>query len=237
MLAAVTAFVVNVVNKGADRIGGSSGGSVISYSIAPFKTDCGIKSFLPDPIAQKVLSSPGPHRFTSIEDRAGAAPAGKAIVEASIQGASARAITITGISFKVHRHRRPPGATFTQACGGPLTGRAIEVDLDTSPPRIIATNAAPSAFLGEEKEDFHNAPMKVRPITLPWTVSLTDPLQLYLIATTRSCYCGWRAEVRWASGAERGTILMSNHGHDFLVAGDSGVRAYLGGAGEMWHPS
>lgn len=236
VLAALTAFVVNLVNKGTDKIVSASSSAAVSYSSAPLGSECGVETFLPEPIAQRVLSRLVPYRFTTIEDQPGAAPAGKAIVEVSIQGESARAITIIGISFKVHRRPRPPGTTFTEACGGPLTGRAVEVDLDTSPPRIIGTNAAPEAFLGEGKEDFNNEPLKVRPITFPWKVSLTEPLQLYLIATTTSCYCGWQAELRWVSGAQRGTIPISNHGHDYLVAGASGVRVYIGEYGEAWHP-
>lgn len=233
-LAALTAFVVDLVNKGTDRIVPTDSNGAVSSSSAPFRTECGIKTFLPEPIAKQVLSRPGPDRFSTIEDKPGAAPAGKGTVEASILGESDRAITITGISFKVHHMRRSPGATFTRACGGPLTGRAIEVDLDSSPPRILGTNAAPNAFLGEEKEDFGNAPLRVRPIIFPWIVSLRDPLQLYMIATTKSCYCGWQAELKWVSGAQRGTIFISNNGRDYLVAGDSGLRAYLGEPMEAW---
>lgn len=234
-LAAVTAAVVNLVNKGTDKIVSPNGPALVSYSSAPLETACGVVTFLPEPIAHRVLYQLVPQHFTAIENQPGAAPAGAAVVEASIQGGSARAITITRISFKVHRKPRPPGATFTQACGGPLIGRAVEVDLDASPPRIIGTNAVPGAFLGEGREGVNNEPLKIRPITFPWTVSLTEPLQLYLIATTRTCYCGWQAELRWVSGAARGTILISNHGRNYLVAGPNGVQGYLGGAGGTWH--
>jgi glycosyltransferase involved in cell wall biosynthesis len=38
------------------------------------------------------------------------------------------------------------------------------------------------------------------PITFPWTVSLTDPLLLYVVAIAEFCACKWSAEIPWVSG-------------------------------------
>ncbi|HMI80899.1 MAG TPA: hypothetical protein VK480_03840, partial [Solirubrobacterales bacterium] len=69
------------------------------------------------------------------------------------------------------------------------------------------------------------------PIAFPWTVSLTDPLLLYVVASADSCYCIWRAEIPWVSGSERGTIKIDNGGEGFAVVGAEGVPHYTLGAG------
>ena len=65
-----------------------------------------------------------------------------------------------------------------------------------------------------------------RPIRFPWTVSLTDPLLLDVIATTSSCYCVWSAEIPWVSGAHRGTIRIDNHGDGYRLVGTNGLTSY-----------
>src|SRR5882762_11635802 len=77
-LAAVTAFVVNLVNKGADKIVFANGGAAVSYSSSPLRSECGVETFLPEPIAQRALSQLVPYHFATIEEQPGAAPAGKA---------------------------------------------------------------------------------------------------------------------------------------------------------------
>lgn len=66
-----------------------------------------------------------------------------------------------------------------------------------------------------------------RPVRFPWTVSLTDPLLLDIIATTESCYCEWNAEIPWVSGAERGTIVIDNDGDGYRVSAEAGLDSYV----------
>jgi hypothetical protein len=213
-----------------DTKGVGTSTSLVSYSSAPVRSECGLPTFLPQPIVKQVLSRLGPSSWRTIEDQPGAAPAGQTTVEASIQGESARVITITGISFKVHRMKRPKGAIVDEACGGPLEGRSVVVALDSSPPKILGTNSNRHGWLAPPGENASVLTLQVsnrpRPITFPWTVSVTDPLQLYLFAMAKSCYCGWQAEIPWVSGAWRGIISISNHGRDYPVVGGSGLHTY-----------
>ncbi len=209
--------------------GVGSSTSLVSYSSALLKSECGLPTFLPEPVVKQVLSGQGPSGWRTIEDQPGAAPAGQATVEASIQGESARVITITGISFKVHHLKRPKGAIVDEPCGGPLEGRSVVVNLDSSPPKILRTNSNRHGWLGQPGESILTLQVsnRPRPITFPWTVSVTDPLQLYLIGLARSsCYCGWQAEIPWVSGARRGIISISNHGRDYPVVGEAGLHTY-----------
>ncbi len=232
-VAAVTALIVNLVNKGADRIvppstaapaakaavHGSPLTTPVSYSSSPFNTECNGGTFLPEPIAHKILGTRNFGNWSTLEREPGAAPATRAGVEASIQGESSRVITLTGISFKVQRMRRPQGVIVSGGCAGPIPGRAIEVDLDTPRPRIVASNSEPHGLVGETH------PLS-RPIVFPWTVSLTEPLQLYIFARSAVRYCRWRAEIRWASGALRGVISIPSHGY-YSVAGGAGLQWYI----------
>lgn len=142
----------------------------------------------------------------------------------SIQGESSRTVTLTGISFSVKRHRRLAGAIFSGQCGGPFVGKALEVDLDLHPPRIVDSVADQQGMLGSR--GLHGERL-YRQIRFPWTVSVTDPLLLEVIAKTDSCYCEWSAEIPWVSGAQRGTIQVNSAGDPFSVTVGSGLPAYV----------
>jgi hypothetical protein len=152
------------------------------------------------------------------------------VVEVSVQGESARKITLTGIDFEVSHRERPVGAIFREPCGGPIVGRALEVDLDASPPRIVESSAETNGLLGSRTAS--GRPL-TRQIRFPWTVSLTDPLLLYVIGTTKACYCEWRAEIPWASGSERGSIQIDDQGQAYRVASGDGLRSYTS-TGTRW---
>jgi hypothetical protein len=163
-------------------------------------------------------------KWKVVQQRPGAALTDRSTVEVSIQGESERPVTLTGINFEVVRRPRPPGAVVANQCGGPRPARAIEVSLDEEPPRVMESNANPQAFLGEGAGGRHSS----RPIRFPWTVSLTDPLLLLLIATTdSSCYCSWSAEIPWVSGAQRGAIRVDNEGQGYKVVSSRGLPSYL----------
>jgi len=92
-------------------------------------------------------------------------------------------------------------------------GHYIVVDLDSSPPKLID---ATSIFSG-----------RIRPIKFPWTVSLTDPLLLYVSAQSQRCFCEWYAEIPWVSGAKRGVIRIGNPSDGFRLTNDHGLPSYV----------
>jgi hypothetical protein len=152
------------------------------------------------------------------------------VVTVSIQGESSRAITLTGIHFDVERRSRPPGAVFANPCGGGITGRSVLADLDRTPVAIINSNDDPRRSLDPTQRPTH-------PIRFPWTVSVTDPLLLTIIAVTRNCSCTWRASLDWASGDKSGTLHVDDGGRGYTVVGTEGLRTYLnGGAERGWQP-
>lgn len=215
VVAGITAFAVGVGSHEADKV--ESAQATISSSDSRLGAECGFGTFVPDPAAKHLLQAPRPKNWSVIENEPGAAGAGIAAAQVSIQGESERTVTLTGIKFNVRRRTLPPGAVLEAPCGGPIEGRAIEANLDTAPPRIIASSSDPQGLLGATAGDGR---LVTKPITFPWTVSVTDPLLLYVIGrTSTDCYCTWTAELPWVSGNRYGTISVGNGGRGYIAAG------------------
>ncbi|MGB2712451.1 MAG: hypothetical protein WBC33_13160 [Conexibacter sp.] len=196
---------------------------MLSYSSTEVKADCTYDTFLPPASARAALDRDPPTDWTIIQRQPGAVFVDREIVQVSVQGESARVITLTGIAFHVVRSARPSGERFSHACGGPFAGRAMEVDLDGNPPRIVASSKEVDGVLGEIGA---NGQRTARPISFPWTVSITDPLLLYIFAGTESCYCEWTAEIPWVSGARRGVIRIDDGDDSYRVVYGTGLRSH-----------
>jgi hypothetical protein len=214
-VAGITAFAIGIGSHEADKV--ESAQATISSSDSRAGGECAYGTFVPEPTAKRLLSAPRPKDWSVIENEPGAAGAGMAEAQVSIQGESERTVTLTGIKFNVRRQPLPAGAILTAPCGGPDQGRIIEADLDSSPPRIIASSSEPNGIPGIRESDGR---LMTKPITFPWIVSLTDPLLLFVIGrTTTDCYCTWTAELPWVSGGRQGTIMVNNDGKGYTVAG------------------
>ena len=198
----------------------------ISYSAAEQIVQCGTELFVPGERARSLVTG-ATHTdpdWSAFRRSNQAVVAGQDVVQVSIQGESSRTITLTGITFSVERRPRPGGAIFANPCGGGLTGRSVVADLDRTPAAVVKSVRDPGGTLGAIE-----AGQRVEPIRFPWTVSLTDPLLLYVVATTRRCACVWRAEIPWRSGERSGRIRIDNAGKGYEIAGEDGVTKYLNG--------
>lgn len=214
VVAGATAFAVGIGSHEADKVESSQ--TTLSYSESEPARGCDLGMYLPESSVRSLVAKPPPQSFSVIEHQPGAVAADTGYVQVSIQGESERTAVLTGIRFNVHRAELPAGAAFGQQCGGPIEGRVIEADLDATPPRVTATDSDPNGILGGE-QDGHSLST---PITFPWTVSVTDPLLLYVITQAKApCYCTWTAELPWVSGGRRGTIMVNNGGKGYTVAG------------------
>jgi hypothetical protein len=203
------------------------GGQVVSASSEAEVYGCGTTLFFTAPQAREILEEPppDPKDWASFKDGFGGAVTPYASVLVSIQGETSRPITLTRIAItSVDRKRRRAGATFTNPCGGPLTGRQIVFDLDRPGEPVVDSAEAPDAILGAN--DSSGRPYK--PIRLPWTVSLEDPLLLRIIARTERCDCTWSATIDWRSGDKSGEIRVDNGGDGYRVVGLAGLRRVRG---------
>ncbi len=239
LVAVGTALVVAIATTIGTGLGGrfldlfKSDPVLVSSSAAEQINECGTKLFVREPTAGRIRASPISNGagWTSFSRRYGASVAGADQVEVSIQGESSRTITLTGIDVEVERRGRPPGAVFGNPCGDSIHGRSVLVDLDRRPAAVVDSSADPRGELGALDRPASNPSL---PIRFPWTVSVTDPLLLNIVAASRRCSCTWRAYVTWRSGAKSGRIAVDNGGRGYTVVGDSGAPYYNSGSGSRW---
>jgi hypothetical protein len=227
LIAALTAFVSGLAGKAADLVTAGDQ-TLFSYSVEEQGWECGSSTYLPADKVDVTRQQDPPTDWDAFQHQPEAAYAREDVVQVAIEGESTRKVTLTEVKFSVERQKRMPGATFAAPCGGGLTGRGIFVDVGANPVRTIASSAS-------KEGEVHSggiAGSPTPPIRFPWTISLSDPLLLYVVASADSCYCVWTAEIPWVSGSERGVIQIDNGGSGFVVVGEDGLPQYtLGGGG------
>jgi hypothetical protein len=203
----------------------------ISYSASEQIQECGTHLFVPEEQASGLVSgaTPTPSPIPDWEEfrsSSGGSVADESVVQVSIQGESARTVTLTGIDFTVERRPRPPGAVFLQPCGDAIYGRYVVADLDRQPVSLSGTADDPKATLDPVDPVSGAARSSYKPISFPWTVTVTDPLLLQVVASTKRCSCTWRAEIAWSSGDQTGVIPIDNDGSGYTVVGSQGVEEF-----------
>lgn len=226
VLVALLAGVATGLGEKAVEAIPSDGPELISFGVEELAGgECGGMSYQPASMAAQTLEEAPPYEadeWTAFHARSGSVPAAESLVQVSIQGESRRTITLTDIRFDVSRNRRELGSTFSAACGDPLTGRGVTVDLETHPPKVVASSENLEGFI----ESGGEPGSRTSPIVFPWTVSLTEPLLLYVVATATRCDCRWTAEIPWVSGSEKGVIQIDDEGQPFHLVGTDGLPAY-----------
>lgn len=241
VLAGLTAVATGLGQKAVDALTAGAPGVPISYSVEEEGYECGSATYLPAPKVKSTLSHGPPTDWRTFQRQEGAAFASNDVVQVAIQGESARTVTLTGIRFNVERSTRRDGALFSAPCGGGINARGLVVDVDRNPPEVVSS----SEELEGSIESGGMPESSTSPITFPWTVSLTDPLLLYVVAKADFCDCEWSAEIPWVSGGQRGTIEIDNHGEPFRVVGEkvlngytigeAGWRQYINTSGKLIH--
>lgn len=223
LVAIVTAIGTGLGSDALDKLHGDD--PVVSYSADEQLSECGTGLFVAGDRATSLASG----KVASTQDWQAFQRSNNAVlddpgvVEVSIQGESSRTITLTGISFTVERRPRPAGATFANPCGDSIIGRQVVADLDRRPVAVIRSSEAPDGIAGGSDGEGR----RVKPIRFPWTVSITDPLLLQIVATTKRCYCVWRAEIPWRSGGKSGVIQINNKGRGYVVVGHAGGNHFV----------
>ncbi|MCX4820322.1 helix-turn-helix domain-containing protein [Streptomyces sp. NBC_01142] len=158
----------------------------------------------------------------------GAVHAADTGVRITVQGRSEKAVVLQSIRVRVTARRTPPKRSVYRmnlGCGGSLTPRLFDVDLDTSRPvaRPMAGNDA-----GEP----------IPAVSFPYKVSAADPESLLVLGRTVACDCDWYLELEWSSGDRSGTVRLDNNGQPFRTSGikDRPVYDYDTGS-RRWIPA
>ncbi|MGW3627727.1 helix-turn-helix domain-containing protein [Streptomyces sp. NPDC000880] len=137
-------------------------------------------------------------------------------VRITVQGKSDKAVVLQSIRVRVTARRTPPKRSVYRmnlGCGGSLTPRLFDVDLDKSRPvaRPMAGNDA-----GEP----------IPAVSFPYKVSATDPESLLVFGRTVTCDCDWYLELEWSSGDRSGTVRLDDNGQPFRTSGIKGRPVY-----------
>lgn len=230
ILAGLAAIATGLGQKAVDAVTAGDPGPPISYSIEEQGYECGSITYLPSAKVESTLKLGPPSDWHAFQYQRGAAFASKDLVQVAIQGESARTVTLTGIRFDAERAPRDDGALFSAPCGGGINARGLVVDVEKNPPEVVSSSEELEGSI--ESGGMPGSPTS--PITFPWTVSLTDPLLLYVVATADRCDCEWSAEIPWVSGSQTGTIEIDDHGEPFRVVGEKALDGYTVGE-DTWN--
>ncbi|MEV4876392.1 helix-turn-helix domain-containing protein [Streptomyces cyaneofuscatus] len=157
----------------------------------------------------------------------GAVHAGETGVRITLQGTGERAVVLEALRIRVVARREPAVGRvhrMSSGCGGALTPRMFDVDLDVERP---VARSVPGNDTGEP----------IAAVAFPYRVSAADPEVLLVTARTARCDCDWVAELRWSGGGRSGTVRIDDGGRPFRTSGAPGrpVHDYDYGA-RRWVP-
>ncbi|MFF7181635.1 helix-turn-helix domain-containing protein [Streptomyces sp. NPDC008121] len=162
----------------------------------------------------------------------GAVDGGQTLVRVSVQGKSAAAVVLQALHVRVVERGAPlPWAAYRtdDGCGGAVTPRRFEVDLDR--PRPVARALDGYDASGEEGRT-------LPAVSFPYAVSAAEPEELLVSAGTSGCDCRWYLELEWSSEGRRGTVRIGDEdGGPFRTSGAKGrpVHGY-DSVGLRWVP-
>ncbi|MFE5967904.1 helix-turn-helix domain-containing protein [Streptomyces sp. NPDC056463] len=137
---------------------------------------------------------------------------GETLVRVSVQGKGAAAVVLQALHVRVVERGAPlPWAAYRMGdgCGGAVTPRLFEVDLDR--PRPVARARDGYDASGEEGRT-------LPAISFPYAVTSSDPEELLVTARTAGCDCRWYLELVWSSEGRSGTVRITDDGQPFRTA-------------------
>lgn len=155
---------------------------------------------------------------------------GETLVRVSVQGKGAAAVVLQALHVRVVKRGAPlPWAAYRMddGCGGAVTPRRFEVDLDR--PRPVARALDGYDASGQEGRT-------LPAVSFPYKVSAAEPEELLIHAGAAKCDCRWYLELEWSSEGRRGTVRIGDEdGAPFRTSGAKGRPVYLyDSAGRRW---
>ncbi|WP_432118073.1 helix-turn-helix domain-containing protein [Streptomyces sp. bgisy032] len=181
-----------------------------------WKAGCGHDYVIAKPPGQ-VPPPPAPQDAGTWAATQGAVHAGETVVRLTVQGLSDTAVVLEALRVRVSGRQEPARGNayaMDQGCGGALTPRYFDVDLDKDRP--LARPVAGS-----------DAGTPIPAVSLPYRVSARDPEVLLVTARTQGCDCRWYLELDWSSQGRRGTVRVDDGGSPFRTSALKGLPRYM----------
>jgi len=231
LIAALVVWITGIASSSSNP-----GPPPFSVTESEVRAECMTGTFIPDESSEteSAYAAP-PSDWRQIEGAPEAMPAERGAVQVTLrpkQVEPGTKITLTGIKFRVFNlGLRPTGGVFYRPCKRHLVGAAVETDLDGFTHKIIG-----SAQNGALTVGFH-LPRHASPIHFPWTVSLANPLSLYLLVQARDIWADWTALISWTSGSSHGVIQVNNGGKKYRIVDGQGTAWFKPGPGGQWGES
>ncbi|MGW0291218.1 helix-turn-helix domain-containing protein [Streptomyces tuirus] len=142
---------------------------------------------------------------------------GETLVELTVQGRTDTAVVLEALRVRVVGRTAPARGNayaMDRGCGGSITPRSFEVNLDKDRP--IARAVAGS-----------DAGTPIPAVRMPYRVSARDPEVLLVNARTQGCDCRWYLELDWSSQGRTGTVRIDDAGRPFRTSGIKGLPRYV----------
>ncbi|WP_432124503.1 helix-turn-helix domain-containing protein [Streptomyces sp. C10-9-1] len=201
---------------GADPAG-SAGPPPLAWSIDAdlWESGCG-HTYLLDRAPDGVPPPPVQADAGAWAKRLGAVDGGSTRVGVTVQGTGPATVVLEAVQVRVVERREPRrlrAYRMSSGCGGALTPRLFDVDLDRPRPlaRPLPGNDSGSVLPAAD---------------LPYTVSRAEPETLLFEGRSVGCDCDWYLEVRWSSGGRSGSVRIDDGGRPFRTSAPAGGAAY-----------
>ncbi|QCD60873.1 helix-turn-helix domain-containing protein [Streptomyces hawaiiensis] len=142
---------------------------------------------------------------------------GETLVRLSVQGRTDTAVVLEALRVRVVGRTAPAQGNayaMDQGCGGSVTPRSFDVNLDKDRP--IARAVAGS-----------DTGTPIPAVRMPYRVSARDPEVLLVNARAQACDCRWYLELDWSSQGRTGTVRIDDDGRPFRTSGIKGLPRYM----------
>ncbi|MER5832521.1 helix-turn-helix domain-containing protein [Streptomyces sp. NPDC002130] len=142
---------------------------------------------------------------------------GETLVRLTVQGRTDTAVVLEALRVRVAGRTAPARGdayAMDRGCGGSITPRSFDVNLDKDRP--IARAVAGS-----------DAGTPIPAVRMPYRVSAQDPEVLLVNARTQGCDCRWYLELDWSSQGRTGTVRIDDDGRPFRTSGIKGLPRHV----------
>nr|WP_237556720.1 helix-turn-helix transcriptional regulator [Streptomyces sp. SID5464] len=198
--------------------GGATPGTPLTWSAnsQAWKLGCGHDYVIAKP-PEQVPPPPAPQDAGTWAATQAAVHGGETLVELSVQGRTDTAVVLEALRVRVVGRTAPAQGNayaMDQGCGGSITPRHFDVNLDMDRPiaRAVAGN---------------DAGTPIPAVRMPYRVSARDPEVLLVTARTGTCDCRWFLELEWSSQGRRGTVRIDDAGRPFRTSGIKELPRYM----------